>query len=128
MSVLPQLYEYIQDPPAHAYTFALCNYQPQPGELAFCLDFLCSSKKLRGELQKLVLFNCLAGDEDCVALAHCLPGLTALGCLSLKQNNITSAGVGHLMQVPREPSHSPPLFCSALFCSALLCSALLCSG
>jgi hypothetical protein len=93
------LYEYLQDPPAHAYTFALCNYQPQPGELIFSLDFLCSSKKLRGELKKLVLFNCLVGDEDCRALAQCLPQFTSLSCLSLKQNNITSEGVGYIMQV-----------------------------
>lgn len=96
---LPQVYEYLQDPPSHAHTLALVHHPLVAGELAATLRVLVSSKKLRSELRKLVLHNCELGDQDCQLLAQCLPQFPGLVHLALKMNNITSTGLGDVMRV-----------------------------
>lgn len=98
MPLCDAIYEFLQDPPGHAQTLAVCGHQFHDEEFETNIEFLCSSTKLRSELKKLIFCECCLTDDACLLLAqyfHQFPNLTVL---SLKQNAISSVGIGDIMR------------------------------
>lgn len=107
MAVNTKIYEFLGNMAVNNYSMVLRDQSFQGNELEILLQFLCttnlrgqlSSRRLSSVITALYFDSCGLSDNDVELFTHFLPEFSSLSRLSLRRNNVTSAGCTTLAMV-----------------------------
>ena len=114
--VCPPLYNFLCNPEYHIGILCISEHRFHKQELSLILSFLANDTGVRADgtstatahtIKELLLVNCMLCDRDVYEVSAFLIDFPALHTLSLRGNNMTSAGLTNLSTVIWE--HGLPL-------------------